>query len=104
MFRRAITRSTFTGGSASVAKELDRPPQPLLEAGGRLVAEDLARGGHVCPRVADVAGARRSVQPLDGPVEDPGDRLGDGVDARRRAGGDVEDPAARTGRVRGPHG
>src|ERR1044071_6256377 len=94
MLSRAITRSTFTG-AVSVAKELDRAPQPVLEPGGRLVAEDLACGGDVGPRVADVARARRRVAAVDGLVEDAGDRLHDLVHARRGAGGDVEDPAAR---------
>src|SRR5690348_3227400 len=103
MFRRAITRSTFTRppGPLLLAPLLltvkgdDRPPESFLEVDRRAPAEHPLRLAHVGPRVAHVAGTGIAVLALDRPVENPADRVCERVDARRRTCGDVEDPAAR---------
>src|SRR5204863_1055520 len=99
-------------GSGTASNAFVRPSDPgndrlgrQLEPGGeidlRFVAEDLARGADVRPRVADVAGPRRLEALLDGLAEDDSDRLGDVVDARRRARRDVERAPVRADSLRG---
>src|SRR5438132_11551834 len=102
MFRRAMTRMIFTGGSDAGNDRLGRELEPGREVDPWFVAERLARGADVPPRVPDVARARRLETLLHGLAEDDADRLRDMVDARRRAGGDVEDAAAHPFGVRGP--
>src|SRR4051794_31475554 len=88
-----MTRRTLTGGLD--AKVLDGAPQTLLEVDRRRVAQDVLRSADVRPRVANVAGPGRREVPLHGLVENAADRLGDGIHARGRPGGDIEDAAAR---------
>src|SRR5216110_172793 len=100
MLRRAMTLRTFVR-SDSGNDRLGRQLEPGREVDVRLVPEDVARGADVRPRVADVAGARRLEPLLDRLAEDDADRLSYVIDARRRAGGDVESPPIRARRVRG---
>jgi hypothetical protein len=97
MTRRTLTRSD--AGNDLLGRELE----PRGEVDSRLVAERLASGADVGPRVPDVARARRCVLLLDRLAEDEPDRLGEVVDARRRARGDVENPAARSRRIGRPN-
>ena len=92
----AQDRDRLSQGAASAVRR-----RPSSSADRRLVAEHLARGRDVGPRVADVAGARRreaASRPAcrgSAPIV-----VRDVVHARGRAGGDVEDPAARARRRR----
>src|SRR5512146_2885268 len=102
MFRRAITRRIFTRGAGSAddlragrgsdpgKDRLGRQLETRSEVDLRPVAERLARGRDVRPRVADVTGARRLESLLDGLPEDRADRLGEVVHTRRRGRADVE--------------
>src|SRR5262249_57036503 len=87
--------------SDSANDRLGRQLEPGREVDLRFVAERLARGADVGPRVADVAGAGRLEALLDRLAEDQADRLGDAVDAGRRPRGDVERPPVRAGRLGG---
>src|SRR4051794_773491 len=89
MFSRAITRMT----RMSPTERLDRQAQTLLERPPRFVSEPLPGLRDVGPRVAHVARAQRQVALLDRLPEDAADRVGELPDARRAAGGDVEDAA-----------
>src|SRR5438067_356225 len=99
MLSRAMTRRILTL-SDSGNDRLGRQLEPGREVDLRLVAERLARGGDLSPRVADVAGARRLEALVHRLAENEADCLGDAVHGRRRAGGDVEDPAVRVGYFR----
>src|SRR4051794_9737482 len=101
MFSRAITRSTRIGSPRSAKQRLDRAAEAVLKADRRLPAEHGAGGGDVGERVADVAGARRLEALLGRLPEQVADRVDELVDAVRRAGSDVEDPAVRVGGVGG---
>src|SRR5207247_10385138 len=93
MFSRAITRRTRTGCAAasdSGNDRLGRELEPGRKIHARFVTERLTSCGDVGPGVADVSGARRLVALLDRLAEDQADRLGNVVDARRRAGGHGE--------------
>src|SRR5947209_2483518 len=103
MLSRAMTRKMRTGGSDAGNDRLGRLLEPGREVDVRLVAERLARGGDVSPRIADVTGARRLEPLLHRLAEDQADRLGDVVDGGRRACGDVEDPAVRAGSLGRTH-
>src|SRR3954449_9183656 len=98
MFSRAMARRMRMGSGAEV---LNGAAQPFLELDLRLVAEHLAGGGQVGLRVAGVARARRRVGALDGPAEQPADRLRDVVHALRLPAGDVERATARSLRLAG---
>src|SRR3954447_17542473 len=98
MFRRAITRRMRMGSGLD---EFNGSAKALFQLDGGLIAERLARGGEIRVRVADVAGARRSMVPLDRLAEQPADRLRDLVHAVRLAAGDVERLSARAVRVAG---
>src|SRR5437660_7423818 len=98
MLSRAMTRRMRTGFSDAGNDRLGGQLEPGREVDLWLVAERLARGRDVSPRVADVAGARRLEPLLHRLPEEHPDRLGHLVDGRGCAGGDVEDP-----RVRAPH-
>src|SRR5256885_6189413 len=104
MTRRILMRSFVGGGltsrSDSGNDRLGRQLEPGRQVDLRLVAEDLARGGDVRPRVANVSRPRRLEALLDGLAENATDRLRNVVDARRRAGGDVERAPVRAGRLR----
>src|SRR6266480_7152715 len=100
MLRRAMTRTILIRRSDPGNDRLGRQLEPGGEIDLRFVAEDLARGADVRPRVADVAGPRRLEALLDGLADDDGDRLGDVVDARRRARRDVERAPVRADSLR----
>src|SRR6476620_7695479 len=87
MTRRTLMRSE--------AKSLDGAPQARLQVDRRLVAEDPLGLAQVGPRVPQVTGAPRQLAALHRLPDDRTDRLRDGVDARRRSGGNVEDLAVR---------
>src|SRR5579884_3961496 len=101
MFRRAMTRSTFTRCSGIAVQRGDRAREAFLEIDRRAPAERLLRLAHVGPGIADVARARIAVLALDRLVEDPADRVRERVDAGRSAGGDVEDAPVRALRLAG---
>src|SRR5438105_10258826 len=100
MFRRAITRRTFTRSSDT--QEVDRAAQALLEGDGRPVAQDALRLADVRPGIADLAGPRVLVALLHRAAEDATDRLGELVHACGSARGHVEDAAARALGLAGP--
>src|SRR4051812_45738181 len=87
MTRRTLMRSDV--------KSLDRALQALPQVDRRPVAEDPLGLAEVGPRVANVAGARGQRAAGHGLAEDLADRVGNAIDACRRAGGDVEDLAVR---------
>src|SRR6266540_6079514 len=102
MFSRAMTRRILTRPSSDSGNDrLGRDLEPGGEVDPRLIAEELARRRDVGPGVADVSRARRLEALLDRLAEDRADRLGDVVDARGRAGRDVEDSTACSRRVCG---
>src|SRR5262245_37880462 len=100
MLRRAITRRIFVRSSDPGNDRLGRQLEPGSEIDLRLVAEDLAGGADVRPRVANIPRPWWLEALLDGLAEDEPDRLRDVVDACGRARGDVERAPVRTLRLR----
>src|SRR5437764_5127425 len=86
MLSRAMTLRIRTGRSDAGNDRLGRQLEPGRQVDLRLVAERLARGRDVSPRVADVAGARRLEALFQRLAEDQPDRLGHLVDGRGCAG------------------
>src|SRR6185437_4979025 len=70
-------------------------PKAVRKGGLRRVLEDALRLREVGPGISQVTGAAWKLAPPHRLAQDLADRLGDAVDARRRAGGDVEDLAVR---------
>src|SRR3954451_9918685 len=93
-----MTRRTLTG---SATQEVDRAAQALVEPDLWAVAEQLLRLSQVGPGVPDVRGARLEIALHDGLAEDLSDRVRHRVHAHRGTGRDVEDLAARSGRLAG---
>src|SRR5262249_34828287 len=80
-------------------KALHGEPQAVLEPDEGLPAEQLTRGAHVRPGVADVTRPRRSVLLANLRAENLPDRLRDAVHAGGRAGPAVWDPPAAVARL-----